>query len=77
MDNDGQRGLDQEREALIRRRQELSRDLEELGSPNVPLRVSELQTRRERIADEVHEIQTHLAELNVDERNSASMEGRE
>jgi hypothetical protein len=77
MDNDGQRGLDQEREALIRRRQELSRDLEELGSPNVPLRVSELQTRRERIADEVHEIQTHLAELNVDERNIASMEGRE
>jgi hypothetical protein len=77
MDNDGQRGRDQEREALIRRRQELSRDLEELGSPNVPLRVSELQTRRERIADEVHEIQTHLAELNVDERNSASMEGRE
>jgi hypothetical protein len=77
MDNDGQRGLDQEREALIRRRQELSRDLEELASANAPLKVSELQTRRERIADEVHEIQTHLAELNVDERNSASMEGRE
>ena len=72
-----ERGLDQQREALIHRQQELSRDLEELASSNVPVTLSVLQARRERIADELHEIETHLADLNVDERSVASMEGRE
>lgn len=72
-----ERGLDQQREALIRRRQKLYRDLEELASSNAPLKVSGLQARRERIADEVHEIETLLADINVDERSITSMEGRE
>jgi hypothetical protein len=70
-------GLDQQREALLHRRQELSRDLEELASCNASLKVSELQARRERIAHEVHEIETLLADINVDERSITSMEGRE
>ena len=49
-----ERGLDQQREVVIRRRQELSRDLEELASSNAPLKEFELQARRERIADEGH-----------------------
>ena len=70
-------GLDQQSEALTRRRQELSRDREELASCNASLKVSELQARRERIADEVHKIEINLADLNVDERSMASMDGRE
>jgi hypothetical protein len=71
---------DQEGEGLIRRRQELWRDLEELASSSVPVNTSQLQARRnrrERITDELDEIETHFADLNADERNIGSMEGRE
>ncbi len=78
--DDGRTWIGQQREGLIGRRQELWRDLEELASSSVPVNTSELQAsrdRRERIADELDDIDAHLADLNVDERNIASMEGRE
>jgi chromosome segregation ATPase len=71
------RGLDRQRKAMIRRRQELSRELEELASPSALGKLTELQARRERIDVELQEIEAHLADLKVDERNIASMEGRE
>jgi ABC-type phosphate transport system auxiliary subunit len=70
-------GLDQERQALIHRRRELSRELEALASPSAPARHSELQARREQIEVELQEIEADLADFKLDERNIASMEGRE
>ena len=69
--------LDQQREVLIRRRHALARDLQELAPLNATLEISDPQARRKRIAAELHEIETRLAELHIDERSIASMEGRE
>jgi len=80
MGNDGRTWIDPQREGLVRRRHELCRDLEELASSSVPEKVSARKARRdrrERIADELDEIETHIADLNLDERNIGSMEGRE
>jgi hypothetical protein len=80
MANDGRTWIDQQREELVRRHHELCRDLEELASSSVSVNTSKLQARRdrrERIAGELDDIETHLADLNVDERNIGSMEGRE
>ena len=80
MGSDGRTWIDQQREGLVHRRQELCRDLEELALSSVPEKMSARQARldrRERIADELDEIETHIADLNLDERNIGSMEGRE
>jgi hypothetical protein len=80
MGNDGRTWIDRQREGLVRRRDKIRRDLEGPASSGVPVNTSELQARRDRrarIADELDEIETHLADLNVDERNIGSMEGRE
>jgi hypothetical protein len=80
MGNDGRTWIDQQREGLVSRRQELCRDLEELALSNVPEKISARQARRdrrERIAHELDEIETQIADLNLDERNIGSMEGRE
>jgi hypothetical protein len=77
MGSDGRTWIGQQREGLIRHRQDLWRDLEELASSSVPVKTSAQQARRDRIAAELDDIDAHLADLNVDERNIGSMEGRE
>ncbi len=80
MGNDGRTWIGRQREGLICRRQDLWRDLEELALASVPVKTSARQARRDRrdrIAAELDDIETHLADLNVDERNIGSMEGRE
>ena len=70
-------GIDDEREALSRRRQEITRQLQALPAQDDRLDDDTIEMRRERLLRQIHEIEQRLTEIDLDERNLRRMEGGE
>lgn len=68
---------DDEREALSRRRQEISSQLQALIAQDGTLDDTTLEERRERLLTQISEIEQRLTEIDLDERSLRSMEGGE
>ena len=69
--------IDQEREALRRRRQELAHQLQSLTAQAGNLDDAALEMRREPLLQQISEIERHLTEIDLDERSLRCMEGGE
>ncbi len=68
---------DDEREALSRRRQEITRQLQALTAQDCTLDADTLELRREPLLKQIYEIGRRLAEMDLDERSLRCMEGGE
>ncbi len=66
-----------EREALSRRRQEITRQLQALPTQDDRLDDDTLEMRREPLLRQIHEIEQRLTEIDLDERSLRHMEGGE
>ncbi len=69
--------MDDEREALNRRRQEITRQLQELTAHDGTLDSATLEMRREPLLRELREIDHRLADIQLDEQSLRRMEGGE
>ncbi len=69
--------IDEEREALSRRRQEITRQLEALTAQDGNLDADTLEVRREPLLKQIGEIERRIAEMDLDERSLRCMEGGE
>ena len=69
--------IDDEREALARRRQEITRQLQSLSVQDGTLDADTLELRREPLLSQIREIEQRLSELDLDERCLRRMEGGE
>ncbi len=69
--------IDDEREALSRRRQEITRQLEALTAQDGNLDADTLEVRREPLLGQLREIDHHLADIQLDEQSLRRMEGGE
>ena len=69
--------IDDEREALSRRRQEITRQLEALTAQDGSLDDNTLEMRREPLLCQIREIEQRLAEIDLDELCLRRMEGGE
>ena len=69
--------IDEEREALNRRRQEIARQLEAITAQDDTLDADTLEMRREPLLRQIHEIEQRLTEIDLDERSLRHMEGGE
>ncbi len=69
--------IDDEREALSRRRQEITRQLHALTVQDGRLDDDNLQIRREPLLRQIREIERRLSEIDLDERCLRRMEGGE
>ena len=69
--------IDDEREALSRRRQEITRQLQALTTHEGALDDATLELRREPLLRQIGEIERRLTEIDLDERNLRCMEGGE
>ena len=70
-------GIDDEREALSRRRQKITRQLQALPAQNDTLDDDTLEMRREPLLRQIREIEQRLTEIDLDERGLRRMEGGE
>ena len=69
--------IDDERKALKRRRQEITRQLEALTAQDGNLDADTLEVRREPLRKQIYEIERRLTEIDLDERSLRRMEGGE
>ena len=69
--------MDDEREALSRRRQEITRQLQALTAQDGTLDAASLEMRREPLLKQIREIERRLTEMDLDERSLRCMEGGE
>ena len=69
--------IDDERDALSRRRQEITRQLQALTAQDGRLDDDNLQVRREPLLRQIREIERCLTEIDLDERCLRRMEGGE
>ncbi len=69
--------MDEEREALNLRRQEITRQLQALTAQDGTLDADTLEMRREPLLEQIGEIVRRLAEMDLDERSLRCMEGGE
>jgi hypothetical protein len=69
--------IDEEREALNRRRREITSQLQSLAGHDGNLDAATLEMRREPLLKQISEIERRLAELDLDERSLRCMEGGE
>ncbi len=69
--------IDEEREALNRRRQEITTQLQSLAGQDGTLDAATLETRREPLLRQISEIELRLTEIDLDERSLRRMEGGE
>ncbi len=69
--------IDEEREALNRRRQEINSQLQSLAGQDGTLDDDTLELRREPLLSQIREIERRLAEIDLDERCLRRMEGGE
>ena len=69
--------MDDEREALSRRRQEITRQLQALTAQDGTLDAASLEMRREPLLSQIREIEQRLGEIDLDERCLRRMEGGE
>ena len=69
--------IDDEREALNRRRQEITRQLQLLTAQDDTRDADTLEVRRASLLKQIYEIERRLAELDLDERSLRCMEGGE
>ena len=68
---------DDEREALSRRREEITGKLQALIAQDGTLDDATLQKRRERLLKQIGEIEQRLTEIDLDDRSLRCMEGGE
>ena len=69
--------IDNEREALNRRREEITRQLQSLTAQDDTRDADTLEMRREPLLSQIGEIERRLTDIDLDERNLRSMEGGE
>ena len=69
--------IDNEREALNRRREEITRQLQSLTAQDDTRDADTLEMRREPLLSQIREIERRLTDIDLDERNLRSMEGGE
>ena len=69
--------IDDEREALNRRRREFTRQLQALTAQDGTLDSDTLEMRRKPLLKQIGEIERRLAEIDRDERSLRRMEGGE
>jgi hypothetical protein len=69
--------IDDEREALSRRRQEITRQLQALPAQDDRLDDVTLEMRRASLVRQNREIEQRLSEIDLDERSLRHMEGGE
>ena len=69
--------IDDEREALSRRCQEITRQLQALTAQGGRLDDDALELRREAMHRQIREIEQRIAEIDLDERSLRCMEGGE
>ncbi len=70
-------GIDDEREALNRRRDKLDRQLHALAAQKDLLEQNTYNERRDALLSEIHEVERLLADIGLDEQSRRQMEGRE
>lgn len=70
-------GIDDEREALNRRREELDRQLLALTAQKEMLEENTYNERRDALLSKIHEVERRLVEIGLDEQSLRQMEGRE
>ena len=69
--------IDEDREALNRRRREITRLLQALTAQDGTLDADTLEMRREPLLKQIGEIERRLTEIDLDERSLRRMEGGE
>ena len=69
--------IDEERQALNRRRREITSQLRSLAGQDANLDDATLEMRREPLLKKIIEIERRLAEMDLDERSLRCMEGGE
>ena len=69
--------MDDEREALSHRRQEITRQLQALTAQDGTLDADSLEMRRQPLLSQIREIEERLGEIDLDERCLRRMEGGE
>ncbi len=69
--------IDDEREALNRRRQKITRKLQALAAQDGTLDADTLEMRREPLLKQIGEIERRLTDIDLDERSLRRMEGGE
>lgn len=70
-------GIDDEREVLNRRREELDRQLLALTAQKEMLEQNTYNERRDALLSKIHEVERRLVEIGLDEQSLRQMEGRE
>ena len=70
-------GIDDEREVLNRRREDLDRQLLALTARKDMAEQTTYKERRDALLREIHEVERRLVEIGLDERSQCQMEGRE
>ncbi|MCH7839602.1 MAG: hypothetical protein IID38_05135 [Planctomycetes bacterium] len=70
-------GIDDEREVLNRRREELDRKLQALTAQKEMLEQNTYNERRDALLSKIHEVERRLVEIGLDEQSLRQMEGRE
>ncbi len=69
--------IDEEREALNRRREQITRQLQALNAQDGNLDEHTLEMHREPLLNQIREIERRLADIDLDERSLRRMEGGE
>ncbi len=69
--------IDEERESLNRRRQEITGQLQSLTAQDGNLDDATLEMRRNTLLSQIREIERRLVEIDLDERSLRRMEGGE
>ncbi len=69
--------IDEERDALNQRRQEITRRLQSLAGQDGSLDDDTLKTRREPLLSQIRDIERRLTEMDLDEQSLRRMEGGE
>ena len=69
--------IDEECDALSRRRQEIARQLQALTAQADTLDADTLEKRREPLLGQIREIEQRLADIQLDEQSLRRMEGGE
>ena len=69
--------IDEEREVLNRRCQEITRQLQALTAPDGNLDDDTLEMRRNTLLRQIREIERQLVDIDLDERSLRRMEGGE
>ena len=70
-------GIDDEREALNRRSEELTRKLQALTAQKGMLEQNTYRERSDALLTDIRQVERRLAEIGLDEQSLRQMEGRE